>query len=61
MNAGTSLVVGYEAEVLGLVLAPVDGSLQLDNVAVLHEVLLDLVVSDGDVGELADVDLTLQE
>ena len=58
---GLLLVVRDEAEVLGLVLAPVHGPLQLDHVAVLHEVLLDLVVSDGDVGELADVDLTLQE
>ena len=55
------LVVRDEAEVLGLVLAPVNGPLQLHHVAVLHEVLLDLIVGDGDVGELADVDLTLKE
>merc|ERR1719264_538544 len=56
---GLLLVVGDEAKVLGLVLAPVHGPLQLDHVAVLHEVLLDLVVGDGDVGKLADVDLAL--
>ena len=53
------LVVGDEAEIFGLVVfAPVDGSLDLDDVAELGEVLFDVVLGDV-VLELADVDLAL--